>query len=145
MGLFSHKNNLKKRRLKVPSGRIGPRYYDGSTKTPSSSPFQNRPVPKKTTKQLFSWLINALVLTTIFAGVLFCLVVKPQPHMIITSNAYHPSDVYEAAAKAAFSANRNKTKLTLDERGIAAALKKQFPEIDAVKISLPIVSQIPSL
>ncbi len=79
------------------------------------------------------------------AAAIFCLIIKPHPNTVVSSNAYHPSTVYETAADRAFKAARNRTKLTLDERGITTALKQKFPEIDVVKIQLPIVSQIPSL
>ncbi len=65
--------------------------------------------------------------------------------MIINSNAYHPGAVYETAANNAFKTLRNRTKLSLDEHGITTTLKKQFPEIDTIKIEVPLVSQIPTL
>lgn len=81
----------------------------------------------------------------IIAGLVFCLILKPYPKVVVNSNAYHPSADYVAAVNNAFKAARNKTKPTLDKRGIADALKKQFPEIDSVKIEVPIISQIPTL
>lgn len=145
MDLRSQKNSSKPRRVNLPTGRIGPSYWGGSPKTSPRSPFQKRPPLKKSPKQLFRRLIDVLVLIAIIAGLIFSLIVKPQPHTIVSSSAYHPAAVYETAAKAAFKAPRNRTKLTLDKRGIASALKKQFPEIDTVKIEVPIVSQIPTL
>lgn len=145
MSLRSKKNNSKSRRVNAPSGRIGPSYYGGSSKAPPRSPFQRRPLLPKSPKQLFGRFMKFLLLIVIIAGLIFCLILKPHPKTVISSSAYHPSTVYEAAADKAFGASRNRTKLTLDERGIAGALKKQFPEIDAVKIEVPIVSQIPTL
>ena len=145
MALRSKKNSSKTRRVNTPSGRIGPSYYGPSPKAPPRSPFQKRPPLPKSPKQLVGRFINFLVLIAIIAGLTFCLIVKPRPQTVVSSNAYHPSAVYETAANNVFKALRNRTKLTLDERGIISALKKQFPEIDTVKIEVPIVSQIPTL
>lgn len=136
---------MSRRRVMAPKGRINPSYYGGTPQTPPRSPFQKRPALKKSAKRFFSRLVQSLVLVTIIAGLIYCLIIKPRPRTIVSSNAYHPSAVYEAAAKAAFKSPRNRTKITLDERGIINALKAQFPEIDQVTIEVPIVSQIPSL
>ncbi|MEK7561713.1 MAG: hypothetical protein AAB541_02525 [Patescibacteria group bacterium] len=135
MNLPRRKNSPKTRRLNTVGGRI----------SPTRSPFQKRPPPKKSSKQLFGRFMDVLMLIVIGAGLIFFLTLKPRPQTIVSSNAYHPSTVYEAAANKAFETLRNRSKLTLDERGIIAALKVQFPEIDTVKIKLPIFSQIPTL
>jgi len=145
MGLLSKKSSSKTRRVNTRSGRIGPSYYAGPPKTPPRSPFQKRPPLPKSPRQLFIRFLDVLLLVTIVAGLIFCSIIKARPRTIVSSNAYHPSSVYEEAANNAFAALRNRTKLTLDERGITSALKIQFPEIDAVKIEVPIISQIPTL
>lgn len=145
MRFLYKKSNSNNRRLNSPGGRIGPSYYSGSPKTPPRSPFKKRPDLPKSPKQVLRRIMNILLVISIIAGLVFCLILKPRPKTVVSSDIYHSSEVYEAAANKAFSALRNKTKLTLDERGIIGALKKQFPEIDAVKIEVPIVSQIPTL
>lgn len=145
MALLSKIKNSKPRQTHVGGGRIGPSYYGSSLKTPTRSPFKKRPAPKKPPSRLVGRFSNALLIIAIIAAFIFCSIIKPRPQTIISSNAYHSSAVYEAAVKTAFGALRNKTKLTLDERGITGALKKQFPEIEAVKIQVPIISQIPTL
>ncbi len=145
MGLLNKKKSSKSRRVSASGGRIGPSYYGGSAKTPPRSPFQKRPPLKKSPRQLLGRFIDALVVLAVIAGLIFCLIVKPVPHIVVNSSAYHPSATYETAANSAFKALRNRTKLTLDEHGIIIALKKQFPEIDEVKIQVPIFSQIPTV
>lgn len=145
MGLLSKKSSSKTRRVNARSGRIGPSYYAGSPKASPRSPFQKRPPLPKSPRQIFIRFLDVLVLVTIVAGLIFCSIIKARPRTIVSSNAYHPSSVYEEAANNVFAALRNRTKLTLDERGITNALKKQFPEIDTVKIEVPIISQIPTL
>lgn len=145
MGLLNKKTNTKNRRLNNLSGRIGPRYYGGSDKAAPHSPFQKRPLLKKSGKRLIGHIMDALILVLVIAGIIFCSIIKPRPQTVVSNNSYHPSVVYQTAANKAFEAIRNKTKLTLDERGITNALKKQFPEIDTIKIVVPIFSQIPTL
>lgn len=145
MGLLNKKTTTKNRRLNSLSGRIGPSYYSGSDKAAPRSPFQKRPLLKKSGKQLIGRIMDATVLALVIAGIIFCSIIKPRPQTVVSNNSYHPNVVYETAANKAFEALRNKTKLTLDERGITSALKKQFPEIDTIKIVVPIFSQIPTL
>lgn len=145
MALRSKKNSSKNRRVSTSGGRIGPSYYGSTLKAPSRSPLKKRlPLPRSP-KQLFRRSANVLVFIAIVAGLVFCLIIKPRPQTFVSSNAYHSNIVYETAADKAFEALRNRTKLTLDEHGIEGTLKKQFPEIDAIKIQVPIVSQIPTL
>lgn len=53
--------------------------------------------------------------------------------------------VYEAAAHDAFSSLLNSNKLTVDTHGIATNLRKQFPELAVVSVSLPIVGNRPEV
>lgn len=145
MGLMNKKTNTKSRRLKTAGGRIDPRYYSGPSKAPTRSPFQKRLPIKRTPKQLFGRLVDVLMLIVIVGVLVFCLILKPRPHTVVNSSAYQPSSVYETAINNAFKSPRNRTKLTLDKNGITNALKKQFPEIDTIKIGVPILSQIPSV
>lgn len=151
MGLLSKRNSLKTRRVNRSGGRPGPRYYGGSPQAPPRSPFKKRPALKKpptlkkSAKRLARRLFNATALMALSVGLIYCLTLKPRPKMVVSSSAYHPAIVYETAADKAFGTLRNRTKLTLDERGVINILKKQFPEIDAVKIEVPIISQIITL
>lgn len=145
MGLLKKKNYSKIRRVNPAGGHINPNYYSGTPKISAHSPFKKRPIIKKPAKRLFSRIINFLVMIIIVSAVVFCLIIKPRPHIVVDSSAYHPNSTYQTAADKAFQAFRNRTKLTLDQRGITSALKSQFPEIDSVKIQVPIFSQIPVL
>ncbi|HYH75749.1 MAG TPA: hypothetical protein VD735_07380 [Candidatus Saccharimonadales bacterium] len=51
--------------------------------------------------------------------------------------------VYAAAAKKSFSGSVNANKLTVDTAKISADLKRQFPELQAVTISLPFIGSQP--
>lgn len=145
MRLLNNKNTSKKRRVSTSGGRIGPTYYASSPKSSATSPFKKKIPVKKSQTRFSRRVLNLALLLVIAAIVIFCLILKPNPKTVVNSSAYHPASVYKTAADNAFKAFRNKTKLTLDEKGVIAALKKQFPEIDSVKIDVPIISQIPTL
>jgi len=53
--------------------------------------------------------------------------------------------VYEAAAQKAFTPALNSNKLTVDTAKIAADLQKQFPELKAVSVSLPVFGSQPTV
>lgn len=145
MGLLNKKNNLKSRRVNNSGKRLGPSYYGPPPKSLANSPFQKRPPLARSFKHFLARLAKILAFTAVIASLAFCLILRSRPKVVVSSNAYHSSTVYETAAYKTFKAIRNKTKPTLDKGGITNALKKQFPEIDSVKIEVPIISQIPTL
>lgn len=145
MLFLNKKNNSKNRKVNPAGGRIGPSYYGPTPNTSAASPFKKRPSVKRSPRKYFDHFLRTLVIIAVAAVVIFCLILKPTPKTVVSSSAYHSSAVYKAAADKAFSALRNKTKLTLDENGISSSLKKQFPEIESVKIDVPIISQIPTV
>lgn len=56
----------------------------------------------------------------------------------------HSLDTYQAAAAQLFAGSvLNRTKITLDASGIAAALQRQFPELAAVSVSFPLIGHRP--
>jgi hypothetical protein len=51
--------------------------------------------------------------------------------------------VYEEAARRAFTPFLNSNKLTVDSASVAADLRKQFPELAVVSVSLPVIGNRP--
>ncbi len=145
MPLFNEKKDSKARRVSRPQERIKPSYFSGARQPASASPFQKRPAKSRTARRPLTSLKNLLILAFIGVGIIFCLIINPKPHTVVSSSAYHPASAYEAAVTKAFTSPRNRTKLTLDRAGLGRALKKQFPEIDNLEIDVPIFSQIPTV
>jgi hypothetical protein len=52
---------------------------------------------------------------------------------------------YESAAQAAFTGIMNRNKLTVNTEQVVNRLTKQFPEIDAVSVSLPLLGNRPTI
>lgn len=56
----------------------------------------------------------------------------------------HSTATYEAAADKLFSASiLNRNKLTVDQEGIGTALRREFPELSAVSVKLPLIGHRP--
>lgn len=53
--------------------------------------------------------------------------------------------VYEAAVRQAFSTFSNRNKLTVNGAKISADLKRQFPELQTVSVSLPVIGDRPKV
>jgi hypothetical protein len=144
MKLLNNKSNSKKRQVNRGGGRIGPSYYAKASGSPPRSPFKKRPPFKKPPTKLFKRGRNLLIAIVVVVMIVFCLIAKPA-YVTVNSTAYHSAATYQEASNKAFKALRNHSKLTLDRSGISETLKKQFPEIDSVKIGVALVSQIPKL
>ncbi|MBI2592274.1 hypothetical protein HYW36_02235 [Candidatus Saccharibacteria bacterium] len=78
-------------------------------------------------------------------GVGYSLTLKPQAKIIINDTTYNSAPIYQKAANDSLRAIKNRTKLTVDERGIKESLVRQFPEIDTVELDLALFSQTPTL
>lgn len=119
-------------------------YRSGDPSAAQRSPF--RPSVLKAKRR--RWLAT-FVDIVIVAAILFCLVysliVKPSPKLLISDTSYHSADVYRQAAASKLKALRNKNKVTLDENGIKAALVKEFPEIADISMELPLLGQTPTV
>ena len=60
------------------------------------------------------------------------------------SFSFHSQQTYQAAANAALARSfASHTKVTIDTGAVSAALKKQFPELAAVSVKLPLINHRP--
>ena len=120
-------------------------YRSGEPKSGRSKP------PKKASKIIVNvkrWLvrfINIVIVAGVAAGVVYSLIVRPQPQISISSTAYHPESTYRQTASQQLQVLKNRNKVTLDEQGIVSALQKRYPEISSASIELPIVAQTPTV
>lgn len=87
------------------------------------------------------WLIILLVIS----GIVYSLILRPEPVMIVSSTAYRPMDTYRTAAATVLKSLKNLNKLTFDEAGLETALKREFPEINEVSANLPLFGHTPTI
>ncbi len=126
------------------SQKPAPRYYKASNKLSSVSPFQRKSSTAPPRRRIFKRAVNVLIALLIGFGLIYSLMIKPQPNVALNDSSYHQVSDYKAAAKSALKAWRNHNKLTLDEKGISSAMKRQFPEIDSLSLKVPIFGQVPT-
>lgn len=119
-------------------------YRSGESSAATTSPFRKKPAQQPTGLRLFlSRILDGLIILIFLAGLVYSLMVKPDPKVIISSNAYHSKDIYEAAAQKYLGSVKNRNKITLNVQNVSESLKKQFPEIAEASVELPILDQTP--
>lgn len=79
------------------------------------------------------------------AGAGYSLIVRPDPVFSIDSSVYHPSSVYLQATQKQLNSLQNHTKITFDSSALTRNLQKQYPEIGAVGVELPVFGQRPKI
>lgn len=118
------------------------RYYRGGAASSTASSAKSHP---RASKIFFKRLIDMIILLCLGVLIFYCLQLKPSPKLIIDSSAYHPSSDYQAVANQSSGSIKNRNKLTYDEHAIITALESQFPEVGQVNITIPLISQRPTI
>ena len=140
-------------------------YYTSRVSEPVNRTSSARKAPSRTQEQpkvaakpkqpiKFKGLLAGLPFWVLIAVAIVCaikmLVLSDNPKIVIvgnyasSSNYAQPSSVYAAAAQKLLAGNiANRSKLTVDTNGVTQKLKKDFPELVAVSMSIPLVSNRP--
>lgn len=146
MRIFANKKITRIRITNRITSRPGPSYYQTPVaKTPVHSPFQRKIPRKRSAKSVLISFRNGLIVILLITGLIYSQIVQPQPKLEINDTSYHPLQDYSLAAALDLKNLRNRSKLTFDEQGTTASLKRKFPEIDNVQIKLGLFSQIPTI
>ena len=118
-------------------------YYRSSSQ--SASPSSSKKGKGVAIKTRLGHLIDWLVIGLVIVGLAYTLLVKPEPKVIMTSQAYHPEQTYRRAAISSLQSWRNHNKVTFDQSGLIKDLQNQFPEVEKIDLELPLFSQRPLL
>lgn len=118
-------------------------YYRGAA-APPPSPFEKKR-PVKNWRGRLVKLTDVSLLIIILLCLLYSLIVRPDPNVVISSDIYQPASTYDLAATKAMSSLKDHTKLTFDEAGVISAMQRQFPEITDANVELPLFGQRPVL
>jgi hypothetical protein len=102
--------------------------------------------PRSVLASLSFWFL--LVVAVVCVGKMLLLSTDPKIVIVgktATSSSYlQPNTTYEAAAQKILSGSiANRTKLTVDAEGLSQRLKLEFPELEDVSISIPLVNSRP--
>jgi hypothetical protein len=119
------------------------KYYRSGDPTESASPFQRSNKKKSRYKRYAIRGLDVVVLAALLLGLVYSMLVSSNPKLTVNSYAYRPQKTYQQIASQELTALKNRNKITLDEAGLAAALKARFPEINSVSLELPLLSQRP--
>lgn len=122
--------------------RVRPGVRQEQVQPPQKTERKRRPV----FSQLPFWLLVALVM--VCAAKVLWLSTNPKVIIVgksaVSANYLQSSDVYaDAAHRLLTSSFTSHTKLTVDLSGTAAALERQFPELQAVSLGVPLISSRP--
>jgi len=117
-------------------------YYRSRGQSETASPFKKREAKRNHRKVIFG-VADAILIILLFAGIVYSLVLKPQPEVTPTSLSYHSQAVYSRQVAAVFGGIKNGNKITFDEHSVSVAIQKRFPEVQSVRIELPFFSQRP--
>lgn len=120
-----------------------PLAYYRSGQQSEKSPFQPKLV--KSRPKLSSRFIDFSIVILILLGIIYSLLVSPNPKLVVNSEAYHSLSTYRQAVVKSLQSPKNRTKLSFDDKTIIKSLKHQFPEIAEASIELPLFSQTPTV
>lgn len=103
-------------------------------------------LPRIPLAQVPFWLLVALAV--VCAAKLLSLSTSPKVIVLdqsaVTATYLQPTDVYAKAAQRLLSSSiTNRTKLTADVNGTARALEHEFPELQTVSLTLPLIGNRP--
>lgn len=142
--MFKRSENKKTRKTISPGRARTPltSYYRGQRPPADSSPFVRRQ-PKLRLRRYAFGAIDIILIIILISGLIYSLIITPDPVIKANDLTFHSLSDYKSAAAAQLGHINNRNKITFDEAGLSAALKKQFPEINSVQIELPLFSEQP--
>jgi hypothetical protein len=121
------------------------KYYRSGEQTPDGrSPFKQSAKKPNSKKRLVK-VVDYLVVAALLFCLGYSLIVSPAARVEVNSDAFHSQETYSKAVSEQLNSFKNKSKMTLDDKSIEDNLKNQFPELTAVSIELPLISQTPTV
>lgn len=122
------------------------KYYRAGSITDKSSPFETKKLqPKKSrrSRKLLLGAADSLVLLALGFGLVYSLIVRPDPKISASSTVYRSPAIYRQAAIKQFQIFKNRNKITLDDQTITKNLQTMFPEIASGSVELPLFGETP--
>lgn len=127
--------------------RVPLTYYRAANQEPDvqRSPFTRRVDTTGKGHKVFFATLDIIVIAAVIFGIFYSLMVRPDPVVKADDTSYHQVGVYQEAAARLLGDAKNRTKITFSEASVTRPLQKQFPEISAARVELPLVGQRPIL
>ncbi len=118
-------------------------YRSGASTAGKDSPFKPRVVKTSRVKKYLIRTIDALLVIGLVALLIHSLIVNPNPKVIVSDTSVHSHNNYQDSADTYVRPIRFHNKITFDTNAITADFKRDYPEVSAASVELPIFSQRP--
>ena len=119
-------------------------YYRSKNPTAPSSPF-NKKTPKVRSRKILFGAADIIIVILLLAGLIYSLLLKPQPKLVLSDTAYHSASAYSDQISPLFNGFKNRNKISFDENSVVAAIQKKFPEVQSARVELPFFSEQPTV
>ncbi|MBX4201547.1 hypothetical protein KW803_01465 [Candidatus Saccharibacteria bacterium] len=144
MALLRRKNNSETRGTKSYKRTQLNTYYKSTKEPAETSPFKKKQTKRSHRKILFG-ATDIILVALLLAGLVYSLVLKPQPKIIASDSSYHSRDVYRSQITPLFNGVGNRNKISFSETSVIEAIQKKFPEVQSARVELPFFSQEPKV
>lgn len=154
MGLFKKKTPIVAPRQRIPQSKNSVYSYhskrsertDQLSRNPEDQDFKKN---KRKQRRVVQHTPALFVVFAVFIGVLFLTTINNKVSVKLKDDkntTLRNKTIYQESAKKFIGKSVvNRSKLLFDSDGLAAQLKREFPEITAVSISLPILGRTPTV
>ena len=122
------------------------KYYRSGSISDKSSPFESKKIKPKNNRpgrKLLFGFMDILVVLMLFLGLVYSMIVRPDPQISASSSVYRLPSIYRQAVIKQFQILKNRNKITLDDQAIIKSLQAQFPEIAGASVELPLFGETP--
>lgn len=88
---------------------------------------------------------DTLAIIFILFGLVYSLILKPEPVVAVSDSSYRSDSQYKEAAAKYLQPLKNQNKITVDESEVTEGIMRSFPEVDTASVRLPIIGQTPRI
>jgi len=117
-------------------------YRSGAASNSKASPFYAPPKPGRFGKYLVR-SVDVLLLLALVVLMVRSLMVSSKAVVVATSTFYHSQTNYQDSATNYLHGLSDRTKISFNQNAVAADFRRDYPEVNAVSVELPIFSQRP--
>jgi hypothetical protein len=119
-------------------------YYRTNSQDASPSPFKRKHRKSSPRKWLFG-LADIILVCLLLAGLIYSLILRPQPKIQANDYSYHSSADYRAGIQPFFKAVKDNNKISFDEAAVVKSIEAKYPEVQNVRVELPFFSPEPTV
>ncbi|MDB5160892.1 MAG: hypothetical protein JWO96_272 [Candidatus Saccharibacteria bacterium] len=118
-------------------------YRSGAGSVGEGSPFEQKVKTVNKLSKFWVRTLDVLLVLLLLYLLIHSLILKPKARVVVNDTSYHSMVNYQDSINNYLGALRNHNKITFSENGVVNALKRDYPEITAAAVELPVFSQSP--